>query len=370
MIDRIRMNGGRRDLKIMHYAEVADLSFRVPWIDLMKELANQGIEQVLLCRAGGNLEQVAVEAGIETITWKPMVTNFPPANLGYPHLLKSLSPDIVHTRLSSAAYIAGFWGKYLKIPTVAMIDGFSYKKKYYKNADRYMACSVAAKESMVTMGLPHHLIDVVYNSIDVPKYSKNISKRTAFRESHHILPHEKVFVGAGSFSFIKGFDILIDAFAYVASSDENVRLLIAGDGQDRKKYLDRACSHNLREKIIFSGGYVGDIRPWLWGADFFVLPSRAEPFGIITLEAMAAELPVIVTDSGGSAEIITNGIDGLVVPVDNSRLMADAMKKMLIMDTPELERMLFKAKSRLDFFTSKALASRQIAVYEKMLATV
>ena len=85
---------------------------------------------------------------------------------------------------------------------------------------------------------------------------------------------------------------------------------------------------------------------------------------------MAAELPVIVTDSGGSAEIITDGVDGFVVPVDNSRLMADAMKKMLIMDTPELERMLFKAKSRLDFFTSKALASRQIAVYEKMLATV
>lgn len=101
-------------MKILHYIECSDVTFCVPWVDLLKELTKRGVEQTLLCRPGGNLEKVSREQGIDVVTWKPAVTNFPPFNLRFKSIIKEISPDIIHTRLSSAANIAGYWGKFLR----------------------------------------------------------------------------------------------------------------------------------------------------------------------------------------------------------------------------------------------------------------
>ena len=106
----------------------------------------------------------------------------------------------------------------------------------------------------------------------------------------------------------------------------------------------------------------------MWGADFFVLPSRGEPFGIVVLEAMASGLPVIVTDEGGPVELITDGLDGLVVPTDDAGAMAAAMERLLRMGEDETANMKAAAEARLENFTSAALAARQMEIYERVLA--
>ncbi len=354
-------------LKILHYIESADVSFRLPWVDLMAEIERRGVRQALLCRGGGNMECVANERGVETLMWKSLTPFFPPANLRYPLLLRRIAPDIVHTRLSNAAFTAGFWGKRLKVPTIAMLDG-AYKLKYYRDADRYTACSQWAKDHIVRQGVSPALVDVVYNSIDVKKYARDESARLNFRAERGIRPKEKVFVGAGSFVPAKGFDVLIRAFAALSRERADVRLLIAGDGPLRGDYAALIRELGIEGRASLSDGYVSDVRPWLWGADFFVLPSRGEPFGIVLLEAMASGLPVIATDEGGPSELIADGREGVLIPVGDVEAMVGAMRRFLSMEGATLDSMRGNAEKRLEFFTSEALASRQIAIYERVLA--
>lgn len=356
-------------MKILHYVESANLSFRVPWVDLMRELRKKEVEQSLLCRVGGNMELAAKEADIDVVTWKPLITNFPPANLNYMSIIKKIAPDIIHTRLSSAANIGGFWGKILGIPTVAMLDGNTFKRKYYSNVDYFMACSESAKNSMVRQGIDPGMIEVVYNSIDIDKYKLSETERKNFRDLHDVGPQEKVFTGVGSFTHVKGFDILIKAFSRVAAEQDHVKLFLAGDGPEREHYRKLVYELGSGDRIIFSDGYQSDVRPWLWGADYFVLPSRNEPFGIIVLEAMASGLPVIATKSGGPTEIITNGFEGICVDIESPEAIADAMKKMLNMDdTGYLEEMRTNSIHRVADFSNEKLATREIEIFEKVIA--
>lgn len=357
-------------MKILHYIECSDVTFCVPWVDLLKELTKRGVEQTLLCRPGGNLEKVSREQGIDVVTWKPAVTNFPPFNLRFKSIIKEISPDIIHTRLSSAANIAGYWGKFLKLPVIAMLDG-AYKFKYYSNAFHFMACSQWAKDHIVSQGVDHERIDVVYNSVDVKKYLPNdatLAVRKKFRKEHGISSEEKVFIGAGMFAPIKCFDLLIRAFASLAEYVKNVKLLVAGDGPLRSDYLKLIRSLGIENRVILSEAFVTDIRPWLWSSDFFVLPSKVEPFGIIILEAMASGLPVIVTNQGGPGELVTDGVNGLVIPPDDVKALKDAMERIMQMGETERTSMKEVAWARLQHFTSSSLAARQTEIYERVLS--
>lgn len=357
-------------MKILHHIESADVSFRVPWVDLMRELGRGGVEQALLCRAGGNMERAARAGGIETRTWRPAMTNFPPLNPQYPFILRRVAPDLVHTRLSSAANIAGFWGRALGVPVIAALDG-AYKAKYYRRADHYTACSQWAKEAAVSgWGVDPRRVDVVYNSIDAAKYRRGpaaMEAREKFRAERGVRPGERVFAGAGAFVPEKGFGLLIRAFARLARRAGDVRLLIAGDGPLRGEYAGAIRALGLGERALLSDGYASDIRPWLWGADFFVLPSRCEPFGIILLEAMAAGLPAIVTDGGGPAEVLSDGRNGLVTPAGDEEAMAGAMERLLHMEEGQRAALTAAAESRLGDFTGAALAARQAKIYERVL---
>lgn len=345
------------------------MAFAPSWIDLIDEMGRLGVENVLLCRSGGNVESLAKEAGIVTVTAKSTMTNFPLLNAAYPSLLRRIRPDIVHTRLSHAARIAGFWGKFFRIPTVAMFDNATGKKKYYQNADHYLACSEWVKRYYVELGFDADAIRVIYNSVDVDKFRPDLGIRNEFREKLTIGPEEKVFVAVGRFVRIKGFDVLIQAFAELCRQYGNVRLLLVGDGPEHSKYVDLIAQHRLGEKVVFSKGFVEDVAPWLWASDYFVLPSKNEGFGIAILEAIAAALPVIVSNEGGPAEIVVDGVSGLQVsPQDISGLCA-AMRRMLSMAGEQETEMKNKAKEGLIRFDKTTVTQQTIAFYKKVLQT-
>ena len=353
-------------MKVLHYADLNNLMFRVPWMDLIGELHRRGIEQTLLCRPNGNLESIARERGLSVVTWEPAIKNVPSLNITYPKIIRKIKPDVVHTRLSSAAAIAGFWGRFLGVPTIAMLDWVA-KKKYYKNADYFTACSHWVKDEMVTCGLDSKKIEVVYNSIDVKKYEPNQSIRQEFRAKCGLSPNNRVFVAAGRFCREKGFDVLLKAFAAAGRGDPSLRLLLAGDGQERDLYERLISDLEIRDRVTLSKGYEADIRPWLWGADCFVLPSREEPFGIIVLEAMASDLPVIATDKGGPREFIEDGKNGFLIPAGDVQRMAATMIGVMGMDEKSKIEVSACARERLSYFSKEVSAQRQIELYEKIL---
>ena len=100
------------------------------------------------------------------------------------------------------------------------------------------------------------------------------------------------------------------------------KAIIIGDGQEKERLMNFCSDNGLRDKVIFSG-YQNNIANVYQIMDLIVLPSFSEGLPNVILEAMAFKIPVIATSVGGVPEVITDGLNGLLVPPGNSDLMAE-----------------------------------------------
>jgi glycosyltransferase involved in cell wall biosynthesis len=135
----------------------------------------------------------------------------------------------------------------------------------------------------------------------------------------------------GRIHLMKGFDVLIPALRTVVDSGSPVRLVVAGndEGGYRAKVERLVSAYGLQERVSFLGEVAGEHKAAaLRRAALLVAPSYRENFGMAVAEAMAAGLPVIVSDRVGIAPDIAGSGAGLVVPVE-SRALADAISRLL-----------------------------------------
>ena len=124
----------------------------------------------------------------------------------------------------------------------------------------------------------------------------------------------------------KGFDIALRALRLVLDQGLDVRLCILGDGPERGRLGDLVDELCLGAHVELAGSVAESaVRQALIDADIFLLPSHAEPLGVVVMEAMAVGTPVIVTNAGGVAEIVTDGVDGLMIPPGEPPHLAQAV---------------------------------------------
>ena len=355
-------------MKVLHYVDAENISWLKPYIEHIKTLEKLGVESLLLCRPGGEMEQAGRDNKIKTFTWRPLVSGLPFLSPGFVKLIKKISPDLIHTRLSSAAGIAGFWKKFHGVPVVSTFDKPA-KAKYYAGASRCISCAEWLKNYMVNFqGMDENKIDVVHNPVDAKKFSRDEIKRKNFRNFLGISDDEILFSGMGIYIHRKGFDVLIKAFANVKKIyGEKIKLaLIGGGGDQRENYLKIADS--LGVKVIMPEKFVEDVRQWLWASDIFVMPSREEGFSIALLEGLASGLPVIVSNIEPFTEIIsTEKNNGLAAENENPESFASAMIEMLKLR--ENGRKIFvdnSLKMIRENFTPEAAAKKTLEIYKKL----
>lgn len=165
----------------------------------------------------------------------------------------------------------------------------------------------------------------------------------------------------------KGIDLLIDAYARIASSYPKLRLIIAGDGTERSFLEQRAYAHKLGDCIQFIGTIpLSEGISYLKGAVMTVVPSRSEAGGLVNIEAQAAGCPVVASNVGGIPEYVGEGETGLLFPSGNVESLAQQMRR--ILDNPSLRRQLIKnGKQHAAQFDWNYLAPQYIAHYEKLI---
>lgn len=145
-------------------------------------------------------------------------------------------------------------------------------------------------------------------------------------------------VGLGRLGHEKGFDLLIGAFGQVAAGHPAWRLVILGEGSERRALEDLRDGSGVADRVDLPGTTT---RPFeaLGTAGIFVLPSRVEGYPNALIEAMAGGAPSIATDCrSGPAEIIDDGVNGLLVPTDDVAAMAASLDR--LMGDPALRRTL------------------------------
>jgi glycosyltransferase involved in cell wall biosynthesis len=183
----------------------------------------------------------------------------------------------------------------------------------------------------------------------VPKVARAASAPGALDGTHRI-------VGMGRLEKEKGFDLLIRAFASIAEARPGWLLTILGDGPERDALAAEVARSGLTRRI-FLPGWEPDVMGVLERADLFVLSSRYEGFPNALCEAMACGLPVIAYDCpSGPADIVRDGVDGLLVPAENVTALAAAMAR-LIADPEGRRRMGARATEVSDRFSVERIAS-------------
>ncbi len=149
------------------------------------------------------------------------------------------------------------------------------------------------------------------------------------------IPHEKLIVGmAGRINRWKGQKLFIDMAELVYKQHPDALFLIAGDAYYGEEYLrielEKYIKNKKMQDSIILLGQVNDMDTFYNNLDVFVLPSiQPEPFGLVVIEAMEHGLPVVATNHGGPVEIITNGVDGYLVPYTSQFQMAEKVNELL-----------------------------------------
>ncbi len=178
-------------------------------------------------------------------------------------------------------------------------------------ADIIVTVSNAMRDELITLGFPAEKIRVIYNGVDPQKYSmQQVSKEKVFeiRQSYGLKDDDLMILFLGRLVLVKGVDKLIGAMRHVLHKIPNAKLVIVGLGEMRD-YLEKMVQNlNLQDVVKFRFEFIPEEERIAHYAacDMAVFPSIYEPFGIVALEAMSMEKPVVVGASGvsGMREIV------------------------------------------------------------------
>jgi 1,4-alpha-glucan branching enzyme len=165
----------------------------------------------------------------------------------------------------------------------------------------------------------------------------------------------------------KGIQVLLEAMHDVLAECPDAKLTISGKGPMLDELRSASSSLRLGNKVLFTG-YVDDYtrNALMKSAALAVFPSLYEPFGIVALEAMAAGVPVVVSDTGGLAEIVDHGVDGLkALPGDRNSLSLQIRESLKY---PDKSRSLAeKARNKVrSVYSWGAIACRTKDLYHNM----
>jgi N-acetyl-alpha-D-glucosaminyl L-malate synthase BshA len=173
-------------------------------------------------------------------------------------------------------------------------------------------------------------IVVIPNFVDPSRFRRN---RDAFCQLFGA-SSEKLVCHVSNFRPVKRVMDVLEIFERVTRVVPS-RLVMIGDGPDRSRAEAFCRDHHLRDRVLFFGN-VPNLEEIVGASDLFLLPSESESFGMAALEAMASEVPVIATNSGGLPEVVADGESGYLLPVgDVDAMSARAIE---ILSDPDLQR--------------------------------
>ena len=180
-------------------------------------------------------------------------------------------------------------------------------------------------------------------------------------------PFDRFVFALGRVVYGKGFDLLIQAWSHIAERHPDVGLVIGGDGPDLPRLRSIATDLSLHDRIFFAGGMSKfAVIDAMRDADVFVMPSRAEAFGIVALEAWRAGTPAVVTARGGPSEFIEDGVSGLVVDPLDVNALAERIGR-LLGDADLRARLAAAGTAQLGAFGWPEITRQYEEVYESAL---
>jgi glycosyltransferase involved in cell wall biosynthesis len=286
--------------------------------------------------------------------------------------IHELRPDIVHafygraqahallaaTALRTRPKIISFRGVSSPLSRFDGGDWLSYRHPF---VDAHACESAAVRDALVASGIDSARCWVTYNSM----YIEPASRPGRLGLAQFDVPQDAFVIGTiAAMRRVKGIDILLRAALRCADLPD-VYWVLFGNVLDPEIH-SLAAQPQIRARVRLVG-HRQDASELISGADVFVMPSRAEALCQSLLEAMHQGLCPVVSDAGGMREVVRDGQDGLVVPVEDTGALAASLRK-LHADRQLLARLATSARRRVaEEFTPEKMAERCVAMYHDVL---
>ncbi len=231
----------------------------------------------------------------------------------------------------------------------------------YKRADKIITVSKAIKRVLEEdFSIPPEKIKVVYNPVSLEEIifkSQKAVEHPFFKDGN-----AQVIISAGRLVKLKRYDRLLRVFSLIRKSQKTARLIILGKGILKRELENLALKLKINKFVSFVG-YKDNPYAWMSKADIFVLSSAYEGFPNVLIEAMACGVPVISTDClSGPREIITNGKNGILVPVGDERKLAEAILD-LLNNEKKRKKFSLEAKKRVKDFEAKKIVTQYAKLF-------
>ncbi len=246
-----------------------------------------------------------------------------------------------------------------------------------QNSDKIITVSYAMQQDLVKHGWQPSKISVVWNGVDPDSYDPvNVQKHEviAIRQKYGIPNNWNMLLFVGRLAWVKGVRNLLQAMPLVLKEYPNTKLVILGKGEEQNDIVETAERLNIKDNVVYRFDFVSEKERIIHYAasDVCVFPSLYEPFGIVSLEAMAMEKPVVVGARGVvgfKEQVVNSGTEqtGVHINAEDPSDIAWGIKETL--------RNPMKAKNWgengrrrvLEYFTWKKVAEQTIKIYESLL---
>jgi len=241
------------------------------------------------------------------------------------HLFGSNLYCSVASIITNTPLVSVFHGKH---DLSGVTRGQSLKQRIVqRGSNAIVAVSESLKTELEHAGY-YDKLTVIYNGIDLTRFKP--LPDTELRARLGVVDGDYLVGAVGNIRKAKAYDVFIDAAADVASRNERVKFVVAGEGDDvlSNKLMYQVKNLGLDDRFIFLD-HVADVERLYNNLDVFVSSSISEGFSLSCVEAMACGVPVVATRSGGPEEIVADGDSGRLVPAGESTALASTILEVL-----------------------------------------
>lgn len=320
--------------------------------DLATNLPVNSYESVVLTGGEGNLITELKKTNIRTISLPSLqrdvsLTKEILSLVKIYKIIKSEQPDIIHVNSSKAGALGALLGRLTGVPRIiftahgwafnenrSLVSKITIKFLHWLTvilSHQTIAVSAAVKKQMDWPFVQSKMV-VIHNGLKVPNYEDKLTARNFLIAK---IPNLKNFtndfwtVTIGELHKTKQHHITIEAIAQLKKeTDVNLRHLIIGTGDEENYLKNLIVSLNLQDNI-FLVGKVDEAAKYLKAFDLFILSSISEALAYVIIEAAQAKLPIIASKVGGIPEIITDNVEGYLVPSGDISTLTKAIKNCL-----------------------------------------
>lgn len=281
--------------------------------------------------------------------------------------------QLIHAHLPWAGFLSRFIHKLTGVPVIYTEHNkqeryhgltFFLNKLTFNWQTQAIAVSQDVHESIMRNIKPAVAVQTVLNGVNTETFVRNAAEGKRIRQSNGIPENALVIGTAAVFRFQKRLVEWLEVMKKVCDEDDTVFGIIVGDGPLKEEIVQKRKDLGLEHKVIMPG-LITEVKPWMSAIDIYMMSSVFEGLPIALLEAMSMECAIATTSAGGIKEVIRDGQDGLIVPVEAWEKLPALIGK--LKDTAGRRSLASKARERVvASFSLKRMVTQLEVLYLKL----